>query len=355
MEIDPNFEKEAGNILGPILPTGEQFAQYLTKYGPTAFGVGATTAGVLQLLAMAKRIKQENQDAAAKPSAGGDVMVVHVKKPTGEKVAADREIPTNYPFEMGLATAATVPLALGGYSLVNYLIDKRRKQEMARRAEKAKSEYADLLAKSLSGEKTAGETKGFSMLNGLITNIVSGMEAKDPSVKTAALTTTSILTSWPSLLAVAAGLGSYGLIRRQEKELDKHYNESKYSPPKQIKIVTDEDPAPVSTEPVSEPVSATEVKDKEKKAEIVESIEGAIPALMMGHSLGKVQAATKEEVPQEVEVKNDGKKNTITINTSNGPVQVEGLSPEAVEMISKHKDSIIASITDVGAPQNKAS
>lgn len=229
--------------------------------------------------------------------------------------------------DASIATGLVGGGLLGGYSLVNSILRRRRKENLERQLASAKEEYSTLLGRTLS--KTAEETEcleRFPAIHGFLGEFVSVSNgSKEAEFKEADLSSGMLLLGSPGALATISGIVAHKWMYNRQKELERLYTTKKPEPPKQIRLVST--PAPGSSQDDDEPLELG-MPEPEKVAGLTEIIDQI--------------SATPDERKQEEETLGSAKQPKV-VKVGPGTVQIatEGRQPVEIEASDPESAAIL--------------
>jgi len=242
-------DKDKRLVVGDILNLA---IQRLKEYGPSSLAIGASLAGISHYMS-----QQEDTEEEKKRKLEEDSVYVTVKgdEKGKEKRAADW---SQYVLDGALISGASMGGMAVGYGAINEILKRLRGNAAKIEVEKAKKEYAKLLAQRIEeeGAKTASEYLDFPNIESLcyaisIGSLISGGQDKtakegdnykagptDPTMAT-------MLLSFPALTALLTGVVSHSYWYNKNKNIEdsaiaKEKEEARKTPVK-IKLRSEDD------------------------------------------------------------------------------------------------------------------
>lgn len=255
---------------GAIVPHMDQFVDKVKRYSLPFFLTGAGAAGLLHMLQMrreaqkAEATKQPSNDiltvtipsqkqanvfrtvlnwakankgqAATAVGAGGAAVALPVHDMMRAK-PVEPQVPTNYLLDAGFSTAAIAGASMLGYTVMDKILQRRRKAQLESQLDKSKGEYGALLGNMLAPKTASSLDNLYPVTFGLCCAMADDSFPPEELQKTAT-NPIATLVSFPSALAVVTGILAHKYMYNRQKELASLHDTSKPTPPKEIRLVS---------------------------------------------------------------------------------------------------------------------
>lgn len=212
-----------------VLPSADVALDAIKNVLPSALLIGGGVAGAKHLVSNYRSNKKDEEIDSEKNK---NVLVVRIPRKTASSV-----------WDGGLRSGTAILGTLGGYSLVDSLINRKRVENKEEELNRLKDEYSRLLGASMIKRSSteALNLPDFPAITGLCMEF---LEQRDGAMLKKADVAKDFI-GIPLTLAAISGIISHNWMYKKQKELEKMHTAEKPSPPKQIRFETydpDQDP-----------------------------------------------------------------------------------------------------------------
>ena len=350
-----------------LMPSPAEAMTVAKEYGPKAVAYGGGLAALKYILSQVHDQKKVQEDADKREQSHGLVVSIPqktaspmemvnpedanatvaaatdaVKKlpPPYEKQQATSATPTpSIPWHDSMVLATLMGGGYLGYKGLSSILDAHRKAEKHRQLEAARQQYSSLLSDTLSGVKQASlpEFPAFEgMIQGLTQSVTGQRKIADPEQ----LSQLALVGGIPLSIALLSAIAGHSYVYNKEKQFDESFRQKKISPPKSIRIVTEQPEA-------AGPGEKEEQDDALKVASTIPSIMEIAAGDMIanrasgiGGSSDSVPARdTAEAASVQPETQTIGK-DIMKVDTSGGPVVVTAADQNAVAFLHKKRKEL---------------
>lgn len=378
-----------------MLPSWEQVATQVKKYGPASVASGAGLAGLSYLVSEMRQSQNDKKKREKAREGSTDVLTVEIPnrktasmrslltegirgagriiknnpvKTTGAVVAAGtvpavwmasssekntggqtpspqnaapppkeskgkpkRPDGSSWGWHSPLVAGTIVGGSALGYGIIDTIIKRRRRAEQARKLETAKLEYSRMLGESLAGPKLA-MVEEIPHLEGLVAGMADIL--CPGSQKDSSFIQN--ITSTPMLAALLAAVVAHQFVYNRETAASNALKETKIKPPKSIRLVSAPARKPDPGQLMLEDTAATPMISDIKSAILQEQVEQLLEKI-------EEKKVEEKEDGRDAELSAKAEKldsNTTVIHTANGPVVINANDPEANRILQERQEQL---------------